>query len=180
MALKLSYQLMTAAEVRDTLEALADQIVSANGGRPVVLLGIQRRGIPMAQRMAARIGTRTGQQPQMGMLDINLYRDDLTKVATQPVVHRTEIPADIDDKDVILVDDVLYTGRTVGSALRALIDFGRMRTIQLAVFVDRGHRELPVEANFIGKKITTKHTEVVEVRLTEIDGEDAIYVMEKT
>ena len=132
---------------------LADQIVSANAGRHVVLLGIQRRGIPMAQRMAKHIGARTGQPPQMGMLDINLYRDDLTKVATQPVVRRTEIPSDIDDKDVILVDDVLYTGRTIGSALRALIDFGRMRTIQLAVFVDRGHRELPIEANFIGKKI---------------------------
>jgi len=180
MALKLSYQLMTASEVRGTLETLADQIVSVNGGRQVVLLGIQRRGIPMAQRMAGHIGAKTGQQPQMGMLDINLYRDDLTKVATQPVVHRTEIPADIDDKDVILVDDVLYTGRTVGAAFRALIDFGRMRTIQLAVFVDRGHREMPIEANFIGRKITTKDTEVVEVRLTEIDGEDAIYVMEKT
>jgi pyrimidine operon attenuation protein/uracil phosphoribosyltransferase len=180
MALKLSYQLMTASEVRGTLDALADQIVSANGGRQVVLLGIQRRGIPMAQRMAGHIGVRTGHRPQMGMLDINLYRDDLTKVATQPIIHRTEIPADIDDKDVILVDDVLYTGRTVGAALRALLDFGRMRTIQLAVFVDRGHREMPIEANFIGKKITTKDTEVVEVRLTEIDGEDAIYVMEKT
>ena len=180
MALKLSYQLMTAGEVRGTLDALADQIVEAHRGRQVVLLGIQRRGIPMAQRMAEHIGVRTGHQPQMGMLDINLYRDDLTKVATQPVVHRTEIPADIDDKDVILVDDVLYTGRTIGAALRALIDFGRMRTIQLAVFVDRGHREMPIEANFIGRKITTKDSEVVEVRLTEIDGEDAIYVMEKT
>jgi pyrimidine operon attenuation protein/uracil phosphoribosyltransferase len=180
MTLKLSYQLMSAGEVRGTLEGLADQIVSANPGRQVVLLGIQRRGIPMAQRMAEHIGKRTGQQPQMGMLDINLYRDDLTKVATQPVVRRTEIPADIDDKDVILVDDVLYTGRTIGSALRALIDFGRMRTIQLAVFIDRGHRELPIEADFIGKKIKTKDNEVVEVRLTEIDGEDAIYVMEKT
>ena len=180
MTLKLSYQLMTAGEVRGTLEHLAEQIVSANGGRHVVLLGIQRRGIPMAQRMAKHIGDRTGQPPQMGMLDINLYRDDLTKVATQPVVRRTEIPSDIDDKDVILVDDVLYTGRTIGSALRALIDFGRMRTIQLAVFVDRGHRELPIKANFIGKKIDTKDHEVVEVRLAEIDGEDAIYVMEKT
>ena len=113
------------------------------------------------------------------MLDINLYRDDLTKVALQPIVRRTEVPPDIDDKDVILVDDVLYTGRTIGAALRALIDFGRMRTIQLAVFVDRGHRELPIEANFIGKKITTKDNEVVEVCLKEIDGEDAIYVMEK-
>ena len=171
---------MSAGEVRGTLESLADQIVSANAGRQVVLLGIQRRGIPMAQRMAEHIGARTGQQPQLGMLDINLYRDDLTKVATQPVVRRTDIPADIDDKDVILVDDVLYTGRTIGSALRALIDFGRMRTIQLAIFIDRGHRELPIEANFIGKKIKTKDNEVVEVRLTEIDGEDAIYVMEKT
>jgi pyrimidine operon attenuation protein/uracil phosphoribosyltransferase len=178
MTLKLNYQLMNADEVRGTLETLADQIVSTNAGRPVVLLGIQRRGIPMSQRMAKRIAAQTGVTPQMGILDINLYRDDLTKVATQPIVRRTEIPADIDDKDVILVDDVLYTGRTAGAALRALIDFGRMRSIQLAVFVDRGHRELPVEANYIGKKITTKDNEVVEVRLQEVDGEDAIYVME--
>jgi pyrimidine operon attenuation protein/uracil phosphoribosyltransferase len=180
MTLKLSYQLMTAVEVRGTLEALAEQIVSKNAGRQLVLLGIQRRGIPMAQRMAAHIGAIIGQQPEMGMLDINLYRDELTKVATQPVVRRTEIPPDIDDKDVILVDDVLYTGRTVGAARRALIDFGRMRSIQLAVFVDRGHREMPIEANFIGRKVPTKDSEVVEVRLSEIDGEDAIYVMEKT
>jgi pyrimidine operon attenuation protein/uracil phosphoribosyltransferase len=178
MTLKLNYQLMNADEVRGTLETLADQIVSTNAGRPVVLLGIQRRGIPMSQRIAQRIALQTGVAPQMGILDINLYRDDLTKVATQPIVRRTEIPSDIDDKDVILVDDVLYTGRTVGAALRALIDFGRMRTIQLAVFVDRGHREIPVEANYIGKEITTKDNEVVEVRLQEVDGEDAIYVME--
>jgi len=144
------------------------------------LLGIQRRVIPMSQRMAKRIALQTGVTPEMGILDINLYRDDLTKVATQPIVRRTEIPHGIDDKDVILVDDVLYTGRTVGAALRALIDFGRMRTIQLAVFVDRGHRELPVEANYIGKEITTKDNEVVEVRMDEVDGEDAIYVMENS
>ena len=180
MTLKLNYQLMNADEVRGTLETLADQIVSTNAGRPVVLLGIQRRGIPMSQRMAKRIELQTGVAPLMGILDINLYRDDLTKVATQPIVRRTEIPSGIDDKDVILVDDVLYTGRTIGSALRALIDFGRMRTIQLAVFVDRGHRELPVVANYIGKQITTKDNEVVEVRLQEVDGEDAIYVMENS
>ena len=180
MTLKLNYQLMDADEVRGALRTLADSIVAANHGRPVVLLGIQRRGVPMAQRMAEYIGEKTGQRPDLGVLDINLYRDDLTKVATQPVVRRTEIPSDIDDKDVILVDDVLYTGRTIGAALRAIIDFGRMRTIQLAVFVDRGHREMPIEANFIGKKITTKDNEVVEVCLKEIDGEDAIYVMEKT
>jgi len=180
MTLKLNYQLMNADEVRGTLEALADQIVSANAGRPVVLLGIQRRGIPMSQRIAQRIALKTGGAPEMGILDINLYRDDLTKVATQPIVRRTEIPGGIDDKDVILIDDVLYTGRTIGAALRALIDFGRMRTIQLAVFVDRGHREIPVEANFIGKKIATKDNEVVEVRLQEVDGEDGIYVMENS
>ena len=134
----------------------------------------------MAQRMAIHMARKTNREPQIGTLDINLYRDDLTRVAFQPVVRKTEVPPDIDDKDIILVDDVLYTGRTIRAALDALCDFGRMRTIQLAVLIDRGHRELPIEANFVGKKITTKDNEVVEVKLTEIDGEDAIYVMEKT
>jgi pyrimidine operon attenuation protein/uracil phosphoribosyltransferase len=179
MTLKLNYQLMTADDMRGTLGRIADEIVSANSGREVVLLGIQRRGVPMARRMAEHITHKTRTSPAIGVLDINLYRDDLTRVAIQPVVRQTEIPSDIDDKDVILVDDVLYTGRTVAAALRALIDFGRMRTIQLAVFVDRGHREIPVQANFIGKRVTTKESEIVEVKLSEIDGEDAIYVMEK-
>jgi pyrimidine operon attenuation protein/uracil phosphoribosyltransferase len=179
MTLNVSYQLMNAEEMRRTLDVLAGQIVSANPGRKIVLLGIHRRGVPMAKRIAAHITEKSGLQPEMGSLDINLYRDDLTKVAIQPIVRRTEVPPDIDDKDVILVDDVLYTGRTIGAALRALIDFGRMRTIQLAVFVDRGHREVPIEGNFVGRRISTKDNEVVEVRLQEIDGEDAIYVMEK-
>ena len=117
MALKLSYQLMDADQVRHTLDVVADQIIAANTGKQIVLLGIQRRGVPMAQRMAKHMAARMGKSPEIGILDINLYRDDLTKVATQPVVRRTEIPPDIDDKDVILVDDVLYTGRTVGAAL---------------------------------------------------------------
>jgi pyrimidine operon attenuation protein / uracil phosphoribosyltransferase len=179
MTLKPNYQLMNADEMRGTLNRLAEEILAAHAGRDLVLVGIQRRGIPMAQRMAKTMIEKAKVQPQLGMLDINLYRDDLTHAAVQPILRRTELPPDIDDKDVILIDDVLYTGRTVGAALRALTDFGRMRTIQLAVFVDRGHRELPVEANFIGKRIPTKDNEVVEVRLTEIDGEDAIYVMEK-
>ena len=133
----------------------------------------------MARRLAVAIAEKTERQPPIGSLDINLYRDDLTRVAFQPVVRKTDVPPNIDDKDVILVDDVLYTGRTIRSALDALCDFGRMRTIQLAVLIDRGHRELPIEANFVGKTITTKDNEVVEVKLTEIDGEDAIYVMEK-
>jgi pyrimidine operon attenuation protein / uracil phosphoribosyltransferase len=170
---------MNAEEVHSTLDRLADDILKANGGRPPVLLGIQRRGVPMARRMAIRMAEKTKGEPQIGTLDINLYRDDLTRVSSQPVVQKTEIPPDIDDRDVVLIDDVLYTGRTIRAALDALCDFGRMRTTQLAVMVDRGHRELPIEANFIGKKITTKDSEVVEVRLREIDGEDAIYVMEK-
>jgi pyrimidine operon attenuation protein/uracil phosphoribosyltransferase len=179
MSMKLSYQLMSGEEVRKTLERMAEEILTANAGRQVVLIGIQRRGVPMAERMAAHMASKTGTKPQLGMLDINLYRDDLTRVAQQPVVRRTDVPADIDDKDVILVDDVLFTGRTVRAALDALCDFGRMRTIQLAVIVDRGRRELPIEANIIGKKIATRENEVVEVKLTEIDGEDGISVMEK-
>jgi pyrimidine operon attenuation protein/uracil phosphoribosyltransferase len=180
MSLKLNYQLMKSDEVKATLDRLADEIIEANAGRPVVLLGVHRRGVPMARRIAIRMAEKTQREPQIGTLDINLYRDDLTKVAFQPVVHKTEVPPDIDDRDIILVDDVLYTGRTVRAALDALCDFGRMRSIQLAVFIDRGHRELPIEANFIGKKIKTKDSEIVEVKLVEIDGEDGIYVMEKT
>jgi pyrimidine operon attenuation protein / uracil phosphoribosyltransferase len=179
MTLKLSYQLMKSSEVQSTLERLAQEILTVNAGRPVVLVGIHRRGVPMAQRMASTIASLTQKEPQLGVLDINLYRDDLTRVAFQPVVRRTDVPPSIDDQDVILIDDVLYTGRTIRAALDALCDFGRMRSIQLAVMVDRGHRELPIEANFIGKKIATKSNEVVEVKLREIDGEDAIYVMEK-
>jgi pyrimidine operon attenuation protein/uracil phosphoribosyltransferase len=179
MPLKLNYQLMTSSELETTLDRMANEILKANDRRPVVLVGIQRRGAPMAQRMAIRIAEKTQREPQVGTLDINLYRDDLTRVASQPVVQKTEVPPDIDDRDVVLVDDVLYTGRTVRAALDALCDFGRMRTIQLAVLIDRGHRELPIEANFVGKRIATKDSEVVEVKLREIDGEDAIYVMEK-
>jgi pyrimidine operon attenuation protein/uracil phosphoribosyltransferase len=179
MPLKLNYQLMTAEDVGDTLDRIAGQILEANNGRPVVLIGIQRRGVPMARRIAIRMAEKTQREPQIGTLDINLYRDDLTRVASQPVVQKTEVPPNIDDHDVVLVDDVLYTGRTIRAALDALCDFGRMRTIQLAVLIDRGHRELPIEANFVGKKLGTKDSEVVEVRLVEIDGEDAVYVMEK-
>jgi pyrimidine operon attenuation protein / uracil phosphoribosyltransferase len=179
MSLKLNYQLMKPDDVQSTLDRMAAEILAANNGRPVVLIGIQRRGVPMARRMAIRMAERTQREPQIGTLDINLYRDDLTHVSSQPVVQKTEVPPNIDDRDVVLVDDVLYTGRTVRAALDALCDFGRMRTIQLAVLIDRGHRELPIEANFVGKKLSTKDNEIVEVKLTEIDGEDAIYVMEK-
>src|SRR3989449_11006592 len=179
MSLKLNYQLMKPGEVNGTLDRMAREIMEANNGRPVILIGIQRRGVPMARRMAMRMAEKTQREPQIGTLDINLYRDDLTRVASQPVVQKTEVPPDIDDHDIVLVDDVLYTGRTVRAALDALCDFGRMRTIQLAVLIDRGHRELPIEAQFVGKKITTTDNEEGEGKLTEIDSEEAIYVMEK-
>jgi pyrimidine operon attenuation protein/uracil phosphoribosyltransferase len=177
--LKLNYLIFIFDAFSTTLNRIADEILKENNGRPVVLIGIQRRGVPMARRMASYMAEKIKREPQIGTLDINLYRDDLTRVAFQPVVQKTAVPPNIDDKDVVLVDDVLYTGRTVRAALDALCDFGRMRSIQLAVMIDRGHRELPIEANFIGKKISTKDNEVVEVKLKEIDGEDAIYVMEK-
>jgi pyrimidine operon attenuation protein/uracil phosphoribosyltransferase len=171
------YRLMTADDVRATLNRMADEIVARNPGREIVLMGIQRRGVPMARRMAARIAE-TQAMPPIGTLDINLYRDDL-RVSHHVEVRPTDVPFDLDGKDVILVDDVLYTGRSVRAALDAVCDFGRMRTIQLAVMVDRGHRELPIAPNYVGREIVTKDNELVDVRLTEIDGEDAVDVVEK-
>ena len=127
MTLKLNYQLMKADEVSGTLNHMAEEILRKNAGRQIVLVGIHRRGVPMAQRMAAAIAAKTEREPPIGVLDINLYRDDLTTVAFQPVVRRTDVPPDIDERDVILVDDVLYTGRTIRAALDALCDFGRPR-----------------------------------------------------
>src|SRR5215471_13620176 len=126
MSLKLNYKLMSSDEVNATLDRMAEEILKLNNGRPAVLIGIQRRGVPMSRRMAIRIAEKTQREPQIGTLDINLYRDDLTRVASQPVVQRTEVPPNIDDRDVVLVDDVLYTGRTIRAALDALCDFGRM------------------------------------------------------
>jgi pyrimidine operon attenuation protein/uracil phosphoribosyltransferase len=133
----------------------------------------------LAQRLAECIKKIEGQDVPVGALDITLYRDDLTMIAQQPVVHKTEISFDIDDKNVILVDDVLYTGRTIRAALDALIDFGRPKAIQLAVLVDRGHRELPVRADFVGKNIPTAKNETVEVRLKDTDGKDEVVIVEK-
>jgi len=145
----------------------------------IAIVGIKNRGAYLGERLAAAVGRVAGARPPVGALDITLYRDDLTQVTEQPVVHATEISFDISGKVIILADDVLYTGRTIRCALDALIDFGRPSQIQLAVLVDRGHRELPIRADYVGKNVPTAPNEVVEVRLAETDGKDEVVICEK-
>ncbi|MGA2775303.1 MAG: bifunctional pyr operon transcriptional regulator/uracil phosphoribosyltransferase PyrR [Candidatus Omnitrophota bacterium] len=159
---------------------IAHEILEKNKGTEgLCLIGIRYRGVFLAHRLAACIKKIENMDVPVGALDITLYRDDLTLIAQQPVVHKTEIDFDISNKNVILVDDVLYTGRTIRAALDALIDFGRPKLIQLAVLVDRGHRELPVRADFVGKNIPTAKNETVEVRLSEADGKDEVIIVAK-
>jgi len=159
---------------------IAHEILEKNKGiNNLCLIGIRNRGVYLAQRLAENIKKIEGETIPVGILDITLYRDDLTMISSQPVVHKTEIDFDIDDKTVILVDDVLYTGRTVRAALDALVDFGRPKITQLAVLVDRGHRELPIRADFVGKNIPTAKNETIEVRLEESDGKDEVVIIEK-
>jgi pyrimidine operon attenuation protein/uracil phosphoribosyltransferase len=142
----------------------------------LALVGVRTRGVPIARRLAASLREITGVEVATGALDITLYRDDLMKTAVgpQPIVRRTEIPFSIDGRHIVLVDDVLYTGRTIRAALDALIDFGRPSTIQLVVLVDRGHRELPIKADYVGKNVPTSRRETIHVRLAEIDGRDEV------
>ena len=159
---------------------IAHEILEKNKGtQELCLIGIRNRGVFLAHRLAECIKKIENTDIPVGALDITLYRDDLTLISQQPVVHKTEIDFDINDKNVILVDDVLYTGRTIRAALDALIDFGRPKLIQLAVLVDRGHRELPVRADFVGKNIPTAKNETVEVRLSETDGKDDVIIVAK-
>ena len=179
MALKEKAEIIDADGVRRIITRIAHEIVERNKGvEDLVLVGIRRRGVPLASRMAAKIQEFEGTSPAQGSLDITLYRDDLSTVAHQPVVGSTDIPVDINNKVVVLVDDVLFTGRTVRAAMDALIDFGRPRAIQLAVVVDRGHRELPIRADFVGKNVPTSRKEVIGVKLQEIDGTDTVVIKE--
>ena len=163
-----------------SLIRIAHEIVEKNKGTDeLCLMGIRNRGVYLAQRLAECIKKIENRDIPVGILDITLYRDDLTLIASQPLVHKTEIDFDINDKILILVDDVLYTGRTVRAALDALIDFGRPKSIQLAVLIDRGHRELPVRADYAGKNIPTSQKETVAVRLIEVDGVDEVAIVEK-
>jgi pyrimidine operon attenuation protein/uracil phosphoribosyltransferase len=166
--------------INRSLMRIAHEIIEKNKGvENLCLVGIRKRGVYLAQRLAAGIKRIENKEVAVGILDITLYRDDLTLIDNQPIVHKTEIDFDIQDKVLVLVDDVLYTGRTVRAALDALIDFGRPKIIQLAVLVDRGHRELPVRPDFVGKNIPTSLKETVEVRLEETDGVDEVVIVEK-
>ncbi len=163
-----------------SLTRIAHEILEKNKGtRDLCLVGIRNRGAFLARRLADCIYAIDQEKVPVGVLDITLYRDDLTLIAAQPVVHKTEIDFEVSDKNIVLIDDVLYTGRTIRAALDALMDFGRPKTIQLAVLVDRGHRELPIRADFVGKNIPTSTNETVEVRLQEVDGKDEVIVVEK-
>jgi pyrimidine operon attenuation protein/uracil phosphoribosyltransferase len=168
-------QIMTADEIRRATVRISHEIVEKQSGTTGLrLVGIQRRGVPLARRIADAIEEHEQVRPPVGALDITFYRDDLSLAAQQPIVKGTDLPFDINGVTVVLVDDVLYTGRTIRAAMDALVDFGRPRAIRLAVLVDRGHRELPIRPDHVGKNVPTSREEVVKVRLVETDGEDSV------
>jgi len=180
MALRQKKVILDKVAVDKAIERIAHEVIEKlKSVDDIAIVGIKNRGAYLGDRVASRIEKITGKIIPVGALDITLYRDDLTEVSEQPVVHATEIDFDIGDKKVILVDDVLYTGRTIRCALDALIDFGRPAMIQLAVLVDRGHRELPIRADYVGKNVPTSSKEVVEVKLEEVDGKDEVVICEK-
>ena len=173
-------QIMSASEIERTIVRLAHEIVEKNNGvENLGLVGIERRGVPLAQRLAKILSRIEKLEVPVGTLDITFYRDDLSTVGHRPEVRPRTMEFDIQDKNIILVDDVLYTGRTTRAALDALFDHGRPRRIQLAVLIDRGHRELPIEAGFVGRKVSTAANEVVEVQLKEIDGSERVMLSER-
>jgi len=172
---------MDADRMGRSLARIAHEILERNRGlEDLALVGIRTRGVPIARRLARQLFEIHKQDVPTGALDITLYRDDLMRhaVGPQPVIKRTEIPFSIDDRRILLVDDVLYTGRTIRAALDALIDFGRPKSIQLVVLVDRGHRELPIKADYVGKNLPTSPTQSIQVHLEEIDGRDEVEILE--
>jgi len=182
-SLRQKAQLMSASDMDRTIVRLAYQIVEENGTDGLGLIGVRRRGVPLAERLSKSIGHIGGQiediRVPVGALDITFYRDDLSTVGPKPVVNESEIGFSIQDKNIVLVDDVLFTGRTIRAALDALFSQGRPRRVQLCVLIDRGHRELPIEAAFVGRTVQTTMNEVIEVKLKEIDGTEKVLLMEK-
>jgi len=172
--------LLNAQEVRRTLERLAYEVIERHGdGVRLALVGVQRRGVELAKRIKAILEKKLDRQMPLGSLDINLYRDDWTRLDSQPLIHKTQIPFDVDGREIVLVDDVLFTGRTVRAALEAILDYGRPRRVELLVLVDRGHRELPIHADYVGRKVNTSLSEQVDVFVQEQDGWDAVLLNER-
>jgi pyrimidine operon attenuation protein / uracil phosphoribosyltransferase len=170
---------MSSSEIERTLVRLAHEIVERNNGAANVgLVGIKRRGVPLAQRIGKLIETIERQPVDVGVLDISFYRDDLSTRDVRPVVEKGDIGFDIEGRDIILMDDVLYTGRTIRAALDALFDHGRPKSVQLLVLIDRGHRELPIEARFIGRIVPTSRREIIEVKLREVDNDEQVLLVE--
>ena len=173
-------QLMSASEIDRTLVRLAHEVLEKTADLDkLAFIGIRRRGVPLAQRLAAKIQALEKREIPVGILDINLYRDDLSTVSSTPVVNATEIPFSVVGRDIILMDDVLYTGRTIRAALDALFDHGRPARVQLLVLIDRGHRELPIEARYVGRTVQTSDIEIIEVKFQEIDGLEKVLLVEK-
>jgi pyrimidine operon attenuation protein / uracil phosphoribosyltransferase len=173
-------QLMSASDMERTLIRIAYEIVEKNdGSEGLALLGVRRRGVPLAERLSKIIQQTENASVPVGALDITFYRDDLSTVGPKPVVQEWKVDFPIEDKSIVLVDDVLFTGRTVRAALDAIFDQGRPRRVQLCVLIDRGHRELPIEARFVGRTVPTTMNEVIEVKLTEIDNAEKVLLMEK-
>ncbi|MFV0389315.1 MAG: bifunctional pyr operon transcriptional regulator/uracil phosphoribosyltransferase PyrR [Pyrinomonadaceae bacterium] len=173
--------IMDSARINRALSRLATEIVEENQGADnLYLVGIRRRGVPLAESLVSRIKELEGKAPHFGIIDITLYRDDLSTVGANPIVNRTDLETDIDDKTIVLVDDVLYTGRTIRAALDQLMDFGRPKRVQLAVLVDRGkeHRELPIHADYVGRTVPTSKNEIIKVMLNEFDDREEVGIFE--
>ncbi|MCK4412165.1 MAG: bifunctional pyr operon transcriptional regulator/uracil phosphoribosyltransferase PyrR [Candidatus Eisenbacteria sp.] len=177
--MKRKAKIMDSEEMRRAIVRVSHEIVEANSGTEgLILIGIRKRGVPMAERIREQIVAIEGVEVPLGVLDITLYRDDVHRIAPQPLVESTDIPTPVENSVVVLVDDVLFTGRTVRAAMDAVIDFGRPLAIRLAVLVDRGHRELPIRADFVGKNVPTSSREIVKVYLRETDDQDAVTIEE--